>query len=41
MNEDNSYYTVCKILDFNEGLLEKHIDDVIDHYYKVSGLIRN
>ena len=33
--EDNSYYTVCKILDFNEGLLEKHIEDVIDHYYKV------
>ena len=33
--EDNSYYTVCKILDFNEELLEKHIEDVIDHYYKV------
>jgi hypothetical protein len=39
--EDYSYYTVCKILDYNEGLLEKHIEDVIDHYYKVSSLKRN
>ena len=33
--EDSTYYTVCKILDYNTESMDRHISDIIDNYTSI------
>ena len=33
--EDSTYYTVCKILDYNTEPMDRHISDIIDNYASI------
>ena len=35
--EDSTFYTVCKILDYNTEPLQSHIDDVTRQYKNIIG----
>ena len=37
VTEDSSFYTVCKILDYNTEPLQSHIDDVTGQYKDIIG----
>ena len=37
VTEDSTFYTVCKILDYNKGPLQSHIDDVTRQYKDIIG----
>ena len=37
VTEESTFYTVCKILDYNTETLQSHIDDVIRQYKDVIG----
>ena len=33
--EDSTYYTVCKILDYNTESMDRHISEIIDNYTSI------